>query len=291
MHLVIQSIANSLDTAAFLVVATLGFALVLWIDNFFNVAQAELLVIGAFIAYYTESSFHLPFLLASLVAIAGTAVLALILNLAVFRPLRHNPRVTLLVVALGVFYTLRGVLGSLIVPGVYSLTLPNLGNLRIAGAEVSWFVVVSLGLALVVLFAMYMFLGRTNIGLQARALADDPSLAVLRGVSVVKTTALVWLIVGATAGLAGVMLGIDGTLNTGLGTDQMLLIVSVAILAGVGSIFGIVATSIVTGLVLNVVGLWIPIDYAEALLFALIVAVLIFKPRGLFGVEVSRREV
>ena len=291
MHVFEQAVANSLNTAAFLTIATLGFALVLWIDDFFNVAHAEFLIVGAFAAYYAESILRVSFVIAAIIAIVGTSLLALVLNYVVYRPLRHNQRVTLLIVALGVFYTIRGVLGSIIAPSVYSLSVPSLGSFKLFGVSTQWMVVVSLVVAAGVIFGVYAFLRRTATGLQARALADSSSLAILRGVSVLRVTSAVWLIVGATAGLAGVMLGVDGTLNTGLGTDQMLLIVAAAILAGVGSIFGVAITAIVIGLMLNVLGVYIQVDYAEAILFAVMVAVLILKPRGLFGSDVNRREV
>jgi len=101
----------------------------------------------------------------------------------------------------------------------------------------------------------------------------------------------VWAVVGATAGLAGVMLSMNGTINTQLGTDQMLLIVSVAILAGVGSVIGLASVGIVSGLILGIIGTYIPEVFAEAVLFVLMIGVVAARPRGIFGSTLHRREV
>lgn len=286
-----DSIVSGLETSAFLATATVGFSLTLWLDNFFNVAQAEFLMIAAFSTYYLEVDSHLPFAAAAVVAVVATAVVAVAVNALVYNPMRNQGRVVLLISALGVFYAIQGIIGSIVPPGVYSLNLPNPGQVVIWGTAVPWLTIGSILTAVLLLGFVHLFLGHTRPGLQARALADQRDLALVRGVDERRASTAVWVVVGVTAGIAGLMLGISGTLNTGLGTEQMLFIVSVAIMAGTRSVVGVGVIAVVGGLVLNVVGAYLQTADAEAILFAMMIVVLVVRPRGIFGIQVHRREV
>jgi len=291
MQLFLGGLITGLNTAAILIVATIGFSLVLWIDDFFNVAHAELLVVGAFLTYYLQRSLHITFILAAAGAVVGTALIACLIDISIYNPMRGRGRVILLITALGVFFILYGVIGSIISPGVYSIKLPTLGSFFIGKVSVSWYNVIDLVLAASVIAAVGGLLTLTTTGLKARALADSKVLSSARGVSERRVSVLVWAVVGATAGLAGVMLSMNGTINTQLGTDQMLLIVSVAILAGVGSVIGLASVGIVSGLILGIIGTYIPEVFAEAVLFVLMIGVVAARPRGIFGSTLHRREV
>lgn len=291
MQLFWAGLITGLNTGAILIVATIGFSLILWIDDFFNVAHAELLVVGAFLTYYIETNLHATFVLAALGAIVGTGLVACLMNISIYNPMRGHGRVTLLITALGAFFISYGVIGSIVSPGVYSVHLPTLGSFVVEKVSVSWYYVIDVGLAAVVILAVGGLLSFTTTGLKARALADSKLLSVARGVSEKRVSVLVWAVVGATAGLAGVMLSMNGTINTEIGTQQMLLIVSVAILAGVGSVIGLAAVGIVSGLILGIVGTYVPEVYAEAILFVVMIGVLAIRPRGIFGSSLHRREV
>jgi neutral amino acid transport system permease protein len=128
------------------------------------------------------------------------------------------------------------------------------------------------------------------MGLHLRALASNDILASARGVNLKQTSTAMWLIAGALAGLAGVLLGLQGALNTDLSFEQILLIMSVSILAGFGSIYGVVGAALVLGVAMDMSTLVIPAGYRELIAFAVVILVLIFRPEGISGSKLARRE-
>jgi neutral amino acid transport system permease protein len=87
-----------------------------------------------------------------------------------------------------------------------------------------------------------------------------------------------------------VLLGLQGAINTGVSFEQILLILSVAILAGLGSVYGVVAAALLLGIAMDMSTLVIPAGYREAVAFGAVLLVLVFRPQGLSGAKSAPRE-
>jgi neutral amino acid transport system permease protein len=137
---------------------------------------------------------------------------------------------------------------------------------------------------------VHLVLTRTTVGLQWRALAIDEALAGARGIDARRCSIKLWLLVGALGGLAGVLLGLQGAITTGLAFEQVLLVLSVAILAGLGSVYGVVAAALILGVAMDMSTLVIPAGYREAVAFGAVLIVLAVRPTGLSGTRLNPRE-
>jgi neutral amino acid transport system permease protein len=286
---VLQTLIFGLVTASYLIVATLGFALVARTEKFLNIAHAELILASAFVTYYLSVRQGWPLAAAALAAVVGMAVVSLVVGRTVYWPIRGSGAPVLLISSVGVVYVLHGILETVVKPGVYTLdaresTLIRLGDVRVANLDV-WIV----GLAVATVLAVHLLLTRTVVGLTLRARASDEALAAGRGVDVREVSTHVWLIAGALAGLAGVLLGLRGAITTNISFDQILLILSVSILAGLGSIYGVVAAALLLGIAMEMSTLVIPAGYRTAIAFALVIVVLLVRPEGISGAMVRRR--
>jgi neutral amino acid transport system permease protein len=285
----IQTLVFGLVSGAYLTVATLGFALVSRTEKFLNIAHAELILIGAFVTYWLSVRVGWPVAVAGLGAVAAMALLSLVVGRLVYWPIRRAGHVVLLITSVGVVYVLHGFLETAVEPGVYTLRAREQTLLQIGDIRLGTFDGLIIALAIVSVGVLHLLLTRTDMGLRLRARASDEGLAAGRGVDVSQVSTHVWLIAGALAGLAGVLLSLRGAITTEISFDQILLILSVAILAGLGSLYGVVAAALLLGVAMELSTLVIPAGYRTAIAFALVIAVLILRPEGISGAAVRRR--
>jgi len=286
----IQTLVFGIVTGSFLIVATLGFALVSRVDKFLNIAHAEYISLGAFLTYYLNARNGWPIIPAGVVAIVAVAILAVIVAKLVYAPIRGAGAIVLIITSVGVAYMIHGGIEAIVKPGIYSFDIGNEAQYDLGLFKIGSHSLVIVGLAAATVLAVHLILTRTAMGLQLRALASDPALAAGRGVNIRRTSAGMWLISGALAGLAGVLLGLQGAINTDLSFEQILLIMSVSILAGFGSIYGVVAAALLLGVAMDLSTLVIPAGYREVIAFAAVILALTVRPEGLSGSKLARRE-
>ena len=287
---VVQTLVFGLVTGSYLIVATLGFALVSRVEKFLNIAHAELIGLGAFVTYGLNARAGLPLALAGLVAIVMVAVVAVVVSRLVYWPIRRTSAVVLLITSVGVLYVLQGAIETAVTPGVYSYETGSERVLDLGLFRIGVFDLAIVGCAIVAFLVVHLVLTRTSMGLQWRALASDESLANGRGIDVRAVSMRLWVLVGALAGLAGVLLGLQGALNTDVAFSQILLILSVSILAGLGSIYGVVVAALLLGVAMDMSTLVIPAGYREAIAFGVVLLALVIRPEGLSGTKLTRRE-
>jgi neutral amino acid transport system permease protein len=286
---VIQTVVFGIIQGSFLIVATLGFALVSRVNKFLNIAHSELITVGAFLTFYLQIRVGWNLVPAAVVAIVGVSVLSVIVYRLFYAPIRQAGPVTLLITSVGVLYVLHGILEALIGPGIYGLRLPQLSQLNLGLFRIGPFDLLTIGIAALVLLGLHSLLTRTTFGLQVRAIADNADLAGSRGIDVRRISIYVWLVVGALAGIAGVLLAIESALTTDLAFAQILLIISVSILAGLGSLLGVVAAGLILAVAMNVSTLVIPTGYQSAVAFGAVILVLLIRPEGLSALRGGTR--
>jgi branched-chain amino acid transport system permease protein/neutral amino acid transport system permease protein len=139
--------------------------------------------------------------------------------------------------------------------------------------------------ALVVMALVYLLLYRTKLGKAMRATADNMELARVSGIDTEWVVSWTWAIGGGLAGLAGVLLAIQSHLMPEMGFLLLLPLFAAAILGGVGSPQGALVGAIIVGVSQEVSTQWIPPGYKPAIAFLLLFAILLVRPRGLFGVK------
>ncbi len=286
----VQTLVYGIVTGSYLIVATLGFALVSRVDKFLNIAHAEYIGIAAFVTYYLNARQGWPVILAGLVAVVVVAIVSVVVARLVYTPIRRTGAIVLIITSVGVAYMIHGIVEAAVTPGIYTLKLGPEHQFDLGIFTIGAYDVIIVALAAVTVGLLHLILTRTWMGLQLRALSSDDALASGRGVNIKRTSSAMWLISGALAGVAGVLLGLQGALNTDISFEQILLIMSVSILAGFGSIYGVVAAGLILGIAMDMSTLVIPAGYRELIAFAAVILVLIFRPEGLSGSKLARRE-
>ena len=291
----------------------LGYTMVYGVLEFINFAHSEVFMIGAFIGVeillMLESSGHLatlnPAFILFIVLMAGMLVSGLValgLERIAYRPLRQAPRLVALISAIGASFFLQDLvrLVESLWRNSFYLTYPAIDALETPvslGAAVTVPVksILVVATALVMLFGLNFFVHRTRLGTAIRAVAQDPDTASLMGIPVNRMVALTFFVGGAMGGAAGVLFGIHYSLiNPYTGFTPGLKAFTAAVLGGIGNIGGAVLGGLVLGLLEALAGSYLSMltngafgaEYKDVFAFAVLILILIFRPKGLMGERV-----
>ncbi|HZT20551.1 MAG TPA: branched-chain amino acid ABC transporter permease [Dongiaceae bacterium] len=276
-------------TGCIYALGAIGVSLLFGILRFAHFAHGDLMTFGGYLALSVVWWLGWPAVAAIPLAAAGTALLAVGLDRAFYRPFRRRPTIVTVIASFGVMLMIRSAVQ--LVWGVEPLQyrpgieppLILFDALRIQTRHI-WIVGVTAGLVL----ALHLMLTQSRIGRAMRAVSDEPDLARVTGISTERVILVTWLIGGALAAVAGVFLGMDSKLDSYMGWDQLLPVFAAAILGGIGQPMGAAAGGLVLGVVQELSTYnWIgedPLvspDYKLGLAFAIMVALLIWRPTGL----------
>lgn len=294
-----QAIADGLLTGAIIALGAIGISLSLQILRFANFGHGDVLTLGAYGALTFTGiagagipigpfSFGWQFLVAVVIAGLVAGLAAVIIDALVYRRLRARQahRLTMIFASFGVALVLRNLILLVWGPDVHyysrelQIATEILPNVRVMPDQI--FV---LGLAFVLVVALYLLLRMTRLGMAMRAMAESPTLAGICGVETRKMIRLAWFISGALAAMAGVFLGLTVQLRPEMGFNLLLAIFAAAILGGTGSLFGAVAGGLLVGMAENLSVLVIPAGYKAAMPFLLLLLILYVRPQGIFGAE------
>ncbi len=223
------------------------------------------------------------------IVIAGgfTILLSLGVDRFIFRPIRDEGGITLLITSIGVAFALRYLMQFVFGSDVRGTTAqpPSIGLYFIDGtifidAHDITLLVVAGGLML----GVHLLLQRTKLGKAMRAMADNEDLARITGIPTEQVVRATWIIGGGLTGIAGYMFVLwKGTLGFNDGWLLLLLIFAAVILGGIGSIYGAITGGIIIGMTASMSVLWIPSAFARAAAFVVMIVILLVKPSGLFS--------
>ena len=225
----------------------------------------------------------------ALVAGVAAIVLALAIDRFVYRPIRDESGIALLITSIGVAFALRyllqfvygaGVRGTTAAGSVPRVSVPAIdGTFRVTAHDIS-LIVVAGGLML----GVHLLLQRTKLGKAMRAMSDNEDLARITGIPTEQVIRTTWIVGAGLTGVAGYMFVLwKGTLGFNDGWLLLLLVFAAVILGGIGSIYGAIGGGIIIGLTASVSVIWIPSAFGRAAAFVVMIVILLFKPEGIFS--------
>ncbi|MBA8841370.1 branched-chain amino acid ABC transporter permease [Ochrobactrum sp. RH2CCR150] len=295
----IQFLFDVLFRAVDLALIAVALSAVYSLIRFPNVALVQYAVVGAFVGMMLQK-IGVPLILSIMVSALLVGFLAQIFNQLLFeRLLRRDPAIALIgSLALSMVLSAIFLLGF--GPAARRFSVPVTPATRFLGVRITEMQFITLGLTAVILVGFALLLFRTPLGREMRAVSTNPVLAAATGINNRRVTGFVIILSGVLAGLGGSMLALRGSVSIDMGTNMLLSVFAAAILGGLGNAFGAVVGAVVIAaaetLITNVnlgpiVGeefFFLPASYAPAASFALLIAVLLFRPRGIFVSEVTR---
>lgn len=287
----LQGVVGGLAIGCIYSLIALGITIIIRATEILHFAQGELMMIGAMAGLSALWATELPFIVVLMVGMIGGGLAAVAIELSIYRTLRtlRVPLINIIIATLGVSIVLQNV--ARLVWGSEPLRYPPLFRSRgveIGGIAVSpqliWVVV--LGFAMMAL--LQLFFRYTRLGIAMQAAAQDPEAARLMGISVKRTTTYTFIVAGVMAGAAGVLLGslFFASFNMGFLTGIKAFVA--ATLGGLGSLTGAMVGGLAFGLIETFSGMLISTAYKDAVGMAVLIAILLLAPSGLF-IRVGRR--
>lgn len=277
-----QILVNTLVLGIMYILASLGFAFIFNMLGTINLAHGALYMVGAYLCYYLCAMAGMNNWLAMVVAAVVLAAVGLLLERVMFRPfLADFDRIVMIGVAL---MTIGQTIAN-ILTGSQALVIPSYatGITNVAGVPISNERLLTFAIGLVLLLITLYIVNRTALGRQMEAVAQDRLGAALMGIDINKVSALVCAIGCALAAVAGCLMGAYQGLSSSMGDTMNLRILMLVMLAGAGSMNGIIITGMVMGLLDCVCPLLFVGNAGSAVPIAIVVVLLLIKPKGFFG--------
>lgn len=268
----------------------IGITLTFSILRFANFAHGEMMTLGAYFAFslITITGWH-PILVMP-IAMVLASVVALGIDRVFYKPLRASPVVIIVIASFGMMLMVRsaiqffwGVQLKSLMPGIQKPWI-FFDTLRISPKHM-----LIVGGALILMLAVHLLLTKTKIGKAMRAMSDSAELARLTGINTEAVIRATWIVGTSTAVAAGVFLAYDSHVDTMMGFNILLPVFASALLGGIGKPYGAMAGGLVIGVVEELStyawlgdGPLVNPGYKAGVSFAIMVAILIWRPSGLF---------
>jgi branched-chain amino acid transport system permease protein len=318
-QLLVQQLLVGLANGSIVAIIALGYTMVYGILELINFAHGDLFMLGVFASLsvigtmgVTHESPALAIagaiILAFLVASAFCAALNVLIERLAYRRLRNAPRLAPLISAIGVSFILINIglyWGGLrtifpfmgtnaAAPKNFPDLIPRIDLLKSLGIETSIVFTTKdlavIAMAAVLMVALRLFVQRTRLGKAMRATAQNRDAALMVGINVDQVIALTFLIGGALAGAAGLMVGLyNNTAHFTMGFTAGLRAFTAAVLGGIGNITGAMLGGLLIGLLSALSDQYLSARWTDAWVFAILVLILVFRPTGLLGERAAEK--
>jgi branched-chain amino acid transport system permease protein len=301
----VQQFQNFLTLGAVFALIALGYTMVYGIIELINFAHGEVFMVGAFMSMWLLTGpLGLPdkpiddpirltgvLVVVVFVTMVFMGMVGVIIERFAYRPLRHAPRLAPLITAIGVSFILQNVIQVLFSSSPYATPqiFPKF-KLELLGGSIGALNIFMVAIAVGLMLALALFVGRTRLGRAMRSTAMDREAAELMGVDINQTIAITFFIAAALAGAAGVIQGLYfGSIQYNLGFNAGLFAFTAAVLGGIGNTTGAAVGGFAIAYIEVSAAQLGYSRWSEVAVFSVLVLVLVFRPSGLFGQALGER--
>jgi len=299
----LQQLINGLALGSIYALIALGYTMVYGVLRFINFAHSDVLMLGAFAAFFLAPVVGTVFpaqsyLGATVIIILSAAICAaigMLIELLAYRPLRNRPKLTVLITAIGVSLFIEFTCQHNAVFGARTRPFPKLipdHNFHIGSLVIGNHDIVVPVVAATLLALLWLVVQRTKIGMAMRAVSFNPQAAALMGVNINRVISFTFGLGSALAAVAGILYAMKAPgIEPLMGVQPGLRAFIAAVLGGIGNLPGAALGGLLLGLLETVAG-GIPgiSNYRDGIAFAILILILLFRPAGLLG-EVKTEKV
>jgi len=269
----------------------LGFVLIYKATEIVSFAQGELMMVGAFIGVAVMAYLGFPFWLAVIASMAAMALLGLLLERVVIRPVLGQPAFSIVMLTIGIGYLLRGLVTMIPGMGTETLTLAvpykdvtmAWGSLILGAEQLAVIAVTTVLCAL--LFVMFRY---TRMGVAMQAASQNQLAAYYMGIPVQRINGLVWALAGMVAAVAGLLLAPITFVYANMGFIGLKAFPA-AVVGGFGSLPGAIVGGLVIGIIESLSGFYLPEGFKDVAAYVVVLAMLMVRPNGLFGERLAKK--
>ena len=293
MLIFLNHLINGISLGSVYAIIALGYTMVYGIAKMLNFAHGDVIMVGAYICFFSVSSFNLPPAVGVVLAVLACTALGIVIERLAYKPLRAAPSLAVLITAIGVSYFLQNGAQLLwtsnikMFPSFFSASPIEFfgGELKITIAAI-----VTVAACVVIMLGLTWFTGKTRMGKAMRACSEDKAAAQLMGINVNATISMTFAIGSALAAIAGVLFcSVYPTLTPTTGSMPGIKAFTAAVFGGIGSIPGALLGGVLLGVIEIFASAYISTQMSNAIVFAVLIVVLLVRPSGLLGKQVREK--
>ena len=281
----LEQLVNGLMTGSIYVLVALGMVLIYGVMHVLNFAHGVLFMVGGYVCQFFFTRVTGSYTAALLLSMATLALIGVAIERSIFRPLQGNLR-NQVIASLGLILVIENLVVAIWGPNALQMKTPateqliSLGELRFPLQHLMIIVVTA-----VVVAALFAFLKWSKLGTALRATSQDRNAAMVVGIPVERVDMASFALGTALAALGGALVGPLFLIFPQMGDAPMVKGLAGILLGGMGSVPGAVIGGLIIGIAESVSTLFLPTDYRDSIAFAIMVLILLARPRGLFGVR------
>ena len=287
----VQTLISGLSLGSIYALIALGYTMVYGIAKMLNFAHGDIIMVGAYAVIVAVMQLSLPPVIAILISIIVCAVLGVVIERLAYKPLRQAQPLTVLITAIGVSYLLQNV--ALLIFGSEQKAFPTILKLlaiKLGQVTIDGITLVTLGVTAIIMIALTLFINKTKLGKAMRAVSEDKEAAGLMGISTNRTITITFAIGSALAAVASIFYGATYVyIKPTTGAMPGIKAFTAAVFGGIGSIPGAMLGGVLLGLIEQFSKTYISTLWADAIVFGVLVLVLVVKPTGLLGKQMSEK--
>ena len=280
---------NGLGLGSVYAIIALGYTMVYGIAKMLNFAHGDIIMVGAYIAFFAITKFSLPLPLAVLAAAAVCTCLGVVIERLAYKPLRQAPSLAVLITAIGVSYFLQN--GAQLLWSSSSKVFPSVistGGISLGSASVSYLTLITIVTCIVVMVCLTLFINKTKTGSAMRACSEDKGASMLMGINVNMIISITFAIGSGLAAIASVLLASTyPSVYPTMGSMPGIKAFTAAVFGGIGSIPGAFVGGLLLGIIEIFAKAYISTQLSDAIVFGVLIVILMVKPTGLLGKKIN----
>ncbi len=288
---VLQLIISGIAQGCIYGLIALGFVLIYKATETVSFAQGELMMLGAFGGLAGLTMLGFPFWLAVLSSIAAMALLGVLLERVVIRPILGQPAFSIVMLTIGIGYVARGLITMIPAIGTETHTLPvpykdqiwKVGGLVLNVEQMAVIGVTAVLCAL--LFALFRY---SKLGIAMQAASQNQLAAYYMGIPVKRLNGIAWGLAAAVAAIAGLLLAPITFVHANMGFIGLKAFPA-AVVGGFGSLPGAIVGGLIIGIVESLSGFYLPDGFKDTAAYIMVLIMLMVKPNGLFGDNLRKK--
>ena len=286
-----QQLINGISLGSIYALIALGYTMIYGIIKLINFAHGDIYMIGAYFGFFATTQLGVGFIPAIIIAMAGAAIVGIIIERIAYRPMRNAPRIAILITAIGVSFLLE--YGMILFvspqprtfPAVFTPTVYHMGPLVANSQQL-----VILISAIILMVTLSYIVNSTKAGKAMRAVSFDADAARLMGITIDKVISMTFALGSALAAAGGVLVGVYyNSIDPLMGMMPGLKAFVAAVLGGIGIIPGAMMGGIILGVVEAMVSGFLSSTFRDAAAFGILILILLYKPAGLLGKNIREK--
>lgn len=285
----LQFVANGLCKGAVYALVATGFGLIYTTTGVFHIAHGAVYTIAAYVLYFAFSLLKLPLMLSIGLALTSAAVLGVLIELVVYRPLdrKQTSGVVLMISSLGVYIVLINLI-AMFMGNETKILRPGIETtMTLGGVILTRIQAIQLVISAIVIGMYWLFLSRHSIGKLCRAVADDSTLASVLGVRVEGTRLVAFAVGSVLAAVGAVLVALDVGMEPHVGFPAVLVAAVAWIIGGLKRFIAPALGGLLLGVIQSLIVWQTSAKWESAVTFAILIVFLLFRPQGLL--QVNRR--